>query len=236
MAGPSYPTTPQAAGMRESWTANAQAWTHAVRAGAIASRRLVTDRAIVEAVAARSPRRVLDLGCGEGWLARALAAQGVEVAGIDASAPLVEAARQAGGGSFTVLGYEELAADPARAGTGYGVAVANFSLLHEDPAPLLRAVRQALGPGGALVVQTVHPLGVPAPYRDDWRVEDFRSFGAEGGGEDGAWTPMPWFFRTLGSWLDLLRGSGYRLEALCEPLHPETSLPASLILTAVPAG
>jgi 2-polyprenyl-3-methyl-5-hydroxy-6-metoxy-1,4-benzoquinol methylase len=223
-------SSPEAAEMRESWTANADAWTRTVRAGTIASRRLVTDGAVIEAVTARSPRRVLDLGCGEGWLARALSARGAEVTGIDASAPLIEAARRAGGGTFAVLGYEELAADPARAGTGYDLAVANFALLQEDPAPLLRALRRAIAPDGALVVQTVHPMGVPAPYRDGWRVEDFRAFD---GGAD-AWAPMPWFFRTLGSWLSLLRASGYTLEELREPLHPETSLPASLLLTAVP--
>ncbi|HSK40392.1 MAG TPA: hypothetical protein VK943_11555, partial [Arenibaculum sp.] len=61
-----------AATLADSWTANAGLWTQAVRSGAIASRRLATDDAVVRAVAARRPRRVLDLGCGEGWLARAL--------------------------------------------------------------------------------------------------------------------------------------------------------------------
>lgn len=228
-----------AAEMEESWIANADSWIRTVRAGGIASRRLVTDAAVVEAVAARSPRRALDLGCGEGWLARALAARGVEVAGIDGSAPLIEAARRAGGGSFVVLGYDELAADPAgaaaRMGSDHDVVVANFALLHEDVAPLLRALRHLIAPGGALIVQTVHPASVPAPYRDGWRVEGFRGFG-EGSGEDeaSAWAPMPWFFRTLGSWLTLLRSSGYRLEDLREPLHPETALPLSLLLTASP--
>ena len=63
----------------DAWHANAQAWERAVREGRIASRKLVTDQAIVEAVLSRSPRTVIDLGCGEGWLARALARAGVQV-------------------------------------------------------------------------------------------------------------------------------------------------------------
>jgi SAM-dependent methyltransferase len=90
---------PAAAGVAESWVANAEAWTAAVRGGAIPSRRAGTDAAIVEACAAALPAlagaAVLDLGCGEGWLARALAARGARVAGADGSAPLVERARAA---------------------------------------------------------------------------------------------------------------------------------------------
>jgi len=63
-------------------------WTQAVRQGTIASRVLVTDAAIVQTVRAyhQAPLHapVIDLGCGEGWLARALAAQGLDVLGLDA--------------------------------------------------------------------------------------------------------------------------------------------------------
>ena len=228
---PDRPDDP-ASDLERSWIANARAWTEAVRCGGIASRRLATDEAVVQAVLARTPKRVLDLGCGEGWLARALSARGVaEVVGVDGSAPLIEAAREMGGGDFRVLGYDELAADPTRAGSGFDAVAANFALLHEDVAPLLRALRRALAPGGALIVQTVHPLGAGAPYRDGWRTEDFRGFGGSGV----AWRPMPWYFRTLGSWVALQRASGYALAELREPLHPGTALPLSLLLTAEPA-
>lgn len=225
--GPDQP----AATLADSWTANAGLWTEAVRSGGIASRRLATDDAAVRAVAARRPRRVLDLGCGEGWLARALGARGIEVVGTDASAPLIEAARRAGGAVFHAASYEDLVADPMRAGSGYDVIVANFALLHEDMDPLLASLRRVLAPNGALVVQTLHPASAGAPYRDGWRTEDFASFGSGGG----AWQPMPWYFRTLGSWLALLRRTGYGLTELDEPMHPETQLPLSLLLTAEPA-
>jgi hypothetical protein len=45
-----------------SWQANADAWTSAVREQRIESRRLVTDAAILQAVLALSPARVLDVG------------------------------------------------------------------------------------------------------------------------------------------------------------------------------
>lgn len=41
---------------------------------------------------------------------------------------------------------------------------------------------------------------------------------------------MPWFFRTLESWLALLAETDWRLQWLQEPLHPESEQPVSLLL------
>lgn len=214
--------------LRASWRDNAEAWTAAVRGGAIESRRIATDAAILEAILARRPGRTLDLGCGEGWLVRALAGQCLAAVGIDGSAPLIEAAERAGGGTFLALDYADIVADPGRCGRGFDLAVANFALLDEAVAPLLRAVASLLTPDGAVLVQTVHPLNVAAPYADGWRVEDFRGFG------DARWTPMPWYFRTLASWVATLREGGLGLAGLTEPRHPEDGRPLSLLIEARP--
>jgi 2-polyprenyl-3-methyl-5-hydroxy-6-metoxy-1,4-benzoquinol methylase len=224
-------TDPRHDALASSWTRNADAWTAAVREGRIPSRRLGTDAAVVDAVLARAPGRVLDVGCGEGWLARALAARGADVTGVDASAPLVAAAQALGGGRFAVLDYGEAVAEPARLGGPYDVAVCNFALLDADPAPLLGALRARLAAGGALVVQTVHPWTAAGegPYEDGWRTETFAGFG------EGFAAPMPWYFRTLASWTAVLAAAGYAPVELREPLHPNTGRPASLILTCLVA-
>lgn len=211
-----------------SWMANAGAWTRAVREGRIPSRRLATDAAIVEAVAERKPGRVLDLGCGEGWLMRALAERGIQAIGLDASLELVMAAEETGGGRYRCCSYEELVDDPTRAGGPYDAIACNFSLLGADMVPLLRALRRNLAPGGALVIQTVHPWTAAGDegYADGWRTETFDAFG-----EDFA-EPMPWYFRTLASWVDALRAGGFRIATLREPTHPETGQPASLVMVA----
>lgn len=211
--------------MGRSWEANAAAWTAAVRGGAIPSRRAATDAAVLDAVRARAPRRVLDVGCGEGWLVRALAAEGIDARGLDGSAALVEAAREAGG-HFERLSYAELTLDPRAAGEDYDVVVLNFALFEEDPAPLLRALGEVLVPGGALVIQTLHPWSAHgAEYRDGWRTERFEAL-------DGFREPMEWYFRTLPSWIELLRRAGFMLDRLGEPLHPESGAPLSLLLEA----
>jgi 2-polyprenyl-3-methyl-5-hydroxy-6-metoxy-1,4-benzoquinol methylase len=210
-----------------SWRTNAEAWTAAVREGRIPSRRAGTDAAVVRAVRRLARRRVLDLGCGEGWLARELAAAGCEVTGLDGSAPLVERAKELGGADFREASYESLVERPALAGGPYDAAVLNFALFAEDVVPLLRAASEMLEPRGALVIQTVHPWGAKgeAPYADGWRIERFDAFG------DAFAQPMPWYFRTLASWTDSIVAARLTIERLEEPLDSATGRPLSLLLT-----
>jgi SAM-dependent methyltransferase len=190
--------------LRRSWVANASVWTEAVREQRIESRRLITDRAVIEAVLDTEPRTVLDLGCGEGWLARALVSHGIEVTGVDASPPLIEAARALGGATFLVAGYDELSLE-----TAFDTIVANFSLL-DDRLPTLPPHRH-------LVVQTLHPAFAGGPYEDGWRSETL----------DGWQEPMPWYFRTIESWMRTL--AAYARVDIREPMHPERGVPASML-------
>jgi 2-polyprenyl-3-methyl-5-hydroxy-6-metoxy-1,4-benzoquinol methylase len=210
--------------LRRSWEQNAAAWSSAVRSQSIESRRAVTDAAVLDAVLAHEPRRVLDAGCGEGWLTRALAARNVEVTGFDGSAELVALAERAGGGTFLRLEYDEVADEPTRAGTDHDVVVCNFSLIGRDIDRVLRAFR-AIAPRGRLVIQTLSPAAADADELDGWREESFASM-------PGAWSGMPWYFRTPASWRALLTDAGWTDIRCHTTLHPQTRRPASLILDA----
>ena len=210
----------------DSWHHNAQAWIDAVRHGAIESRRQVTDQAILLAILGRQPERVLDLGCGEGWLLRALGDRGVEAVGVDGDQALVDAARAAGSAEVHLASYAQLAAGQACVGKDYDLICANFALLQQDIIPLLTAMNALLVPGGALVIQTLHPWGVAdGDYQDGWREESFAGFA-------GDWQVMPWYFRTLASWLNALDMAGLRLVGLQEPQHPQSAVPQSLLMVA----
>jgi 2-polyprenyl-3-methyl-5-hydroxy-6-metoxy-1,4-benzoquinol methylase len=212
----------------DSWHANADAWTDLVRNQRIESRRVATDAAIIAAILQQSPRRVLDVGCGEGWLARQIAACGVDVTGFDVSPSLIARAREYAG-RYCELGYADFAHAPTALGTHYDVVVCNFSLLAEDIAPLLRGCRAVIAPSGKLVIQTVHPFpdAVGGTYADGWREETFASF-------DGDYAPMPWYFRTVGTWVAQVTAAGFHVIELREPAHPEAQRPLSLLLIAAP--
>ncbi|MGE7958296.1 class I SAM-dependent methyltransferase [Pseudomonas sp. NPDC089530] len=221
--------TPESA-LLQSWHHNAHAWIEAIRNDAIESRVEVTNQAILLAVLGRQPKHVLDLGCGEGWLLRALAKRGIEAVGVDGDRTLVEAARAAGSPTVHLASYEALAEAEVDLGSGYDLICANFALLHQDIIPLLAALHALLAPGGALLIQTLHPWTAAAgDYQDGWREETFAGF-------QGQWQPMPWYFRTLSSWLNALDLAGFRLASLQEPQHPQSPVPQSLLLVAERRG
>jgi len=206
-----------------SWRRNSDPWTAAVRNGEIESRTLVTNAAIVDTVRAHAPQTAVDLGCGEGWLVRALPE--VKMIGVDAIPALVEQAQAAGGGEFCCLSYEEIAAGQLQLTAD--LAVCNFSLIGKEAVEgLFRATPSYLRRGGHLVVQTVHPLLAcgDQPYADGWREGSWAGFNS------GFLDAPPWYFRTLGSWIALFEQNGLRIRELREPLHPHTGKPASLIL------
>lgn len=207
-----------------SWSENAERWTAAVRGRTIASRRDATDAAILSAARAGPLGKILDVGCGEGWLCRELSGEAVEVVGVDASSELVARAREEGGANYLVLSYAELAETPARAGYDFDTVICNFSLLDDKAEALLDALAAISNAEARLLIQTLHPVAL-TPYEDGWRVERFDGFG------DAGWSPMPYYARTLASWVDTL-APNWALKKIVEPRAPSAQAPASLLMVA----
>jgi len=104
-------------------------------------------------------RRVLDAGCGEGYLARALADRGARVTGIDLSPRLIEQARDKdpdGRIDYQVADLSQTL--PAMAGSFH--AAASYLVLNDvkDYRGFAATLAAALRPGGAARARFQQPL------------------------------------------------------------------------------
>jgi 2-polyprenyl-6-hydroxyphenyl methylase/3-demethylubiquinone-9 3-methyltransferase len=105
--------------------------------------------------------RVLDVGCGGGLMSEALAREGAQVVGIDASAGNIGAARRHAAADPTVaarLDYRH--GDPAQAlqpGERFDLVLALEVVEHVDDVPaFLAQVAATVAPGGLLVASTLN--------------------------------------------------------------------------------
>ena len=211
----------------KSWTLNAKPWVKAIRGGLIESRVRATNKALLEAICARSPKKVLDLGCGEGWLARELTPRGVDVLGIDVVEELCESAQASGAGRYQCLNYADVSLSSIN--ESFDVVVANFSLLGKETVEqMLQKLPNLLGDQGALIVQTLHPetCSETEPYQDGWRMGSWDGFRGNFA------VAAPWFFRTRESWESLLESSGFGQLEIIEPTYFGASSPVSIIFVA----
>jgi 2-polyprenyl-6-hydroxyphenyl methylase/3-demethylubiquinone-9 3-methyltransferase len=104
------------------------------------------------------PLRLLDVGCGAGVAAEALARSGWEVLGLDASSEAIEAARAHAVGQDLPLVYRMgVAEDLLAEGTRFPVITALEVIEHvPDPAAFVATLAALLAPGGILFLSTLN--------------------------------------------------------------------------------
>jgi ubiquinone/menaquinone biosynthesis C-methylase UbiE len=137
------------------------------------------QRVILDAVPDRCGAAI-DVGCGDGMLARKLAARCAAVTGIDRDERIIEAARERGRAVPTVsLVHGDFLAHPF-ADASFDFACANTALHHMDFGAALAKMARILRPGGRLAVVGLARNGSPA----DWLV------GAAG-------LPANWYYKRI---------------------------------------
>ncbi len=111
--------------------------------------------------------RALEVGCGDGLLARRLAERCAEVTAIDRDARMIALARQrTAAGRVTFIEAADYLTCPV-AGESFDFACANTSLHHMDFQQALAAMARALRPGGRLAVVGLAASGSAGDYLAD---------------------------------------------------------------------
>jgi 2-polyprenyl-3-methyl-5-hydroxy-6-metoxy-1,4-benzoquinol methylase len=212
----------------QSWQANAGNWIRLIEAGGIESRKLVTNKAIIDAIVSTNPASVLDIGCGEGWLTNELSKLGMISVGVDVVPELIGRAKENMNGSYFVASYEDISSYKFKMQISrlFDTIVVNFALLGKDSTEnLLAALPAYLSPGGKLLIQTLHPdqRKEMNDYVTGWKQGSWLGLG------DHFTMPYEWYFRTMEDWLALLRKSGFGKVWTIETSHPHTGKPISVI-------
>jgi len=142
---------------RARWEANADYWVTVIRERRDRYRTELTDAAVLDAVGPCEGQRVLDAGCGEGYLARDLASLGADVVGVDVSRRLVGAATSLPSDRTVAFACASVDALPI-GDAAFDLVVCNhlFSHLHA-PAAAIQEFGRVLRSGGRLVILTLHP-------------------------------------------------------------------------------
>jgi SAM-dependent methyltransferase len=229
--------------LREAWEAHADEWTEWARRPGHDSYWQFHRDAFLALVPAPG-RLTLDVGCGEGRVARDLAALGHRVLALDPTPTLSRRAAEAGGGLLGVL-----RADGAHLPVSDGAAdviVAFMSLQDMDDMPgAVCEFGRALEPGGRLCMAVEHPINSAGaftsrdPYAEfaipgDYFERTRAALTAVRGGLTMTFDSRHW---ALEDYFAALEGAGLLTETLTEPRSGKDSrwdrVPLFLDLRAV---
>lgn len=225
---------------RERWEANAEYWVKVIRERRDRYRTDLTDRALLDAIGPVEGLRVLDAGCGEGYLARTLASAGADVLGVDSCEGLIDAAKNygphapgapggpdgpdAGTASFACASVDAMPLEDA----SFDLVVCNHLFSHlPDPTGAIHEFGRVLRGGGRLVILTLHPCfyTVDAEHGAADSVPAARYFAPRGVDQrfrvDGLESPsmITSWLRPLEFYSGTLRDAGFVIADLREP-HP----------------
>jgi ubiquinone/menaquinone biosynthesis C-methylase UbiE len=222
------------------WDRNAEAWTALARAGFDIYRDYLNTPAFFEILPEIKNLSGLDIGCGEGYNTRLLAARGARLKGIDISEKFIENAKQAERDDPLNIEYSVASATDLPFENNQFDFVTSFMCLMDIPdhAKALQEAYRVLKPNGFLQFSITHPC-FTTPHRKNLRDLNGKTYAIEVGdyfrnrnGEIDEWIfnaapyqlrsqfskfKVPVFNLTLTQWINSIVETGFLIEKINEP-------------------
>jgi SAM-dependent methyltransferase len=207
--------------LRAAWDENAEDWVRWARSRECDHAFWHLNLPALLALLPRPGELTLDVGCGEGRVARALKAAGHHVVGIESSSALAQAAKDADP-SFEVQ-VADAAAMPLPNDVA-DLAIASLSLMNMDDMPaVIGEIARVLRPEGCLCFSVLHPINswgdARAGYFETVRYTEELE-------RDGARMTLHDTHRPVGDYFDALQAAGFLVERVVEPVPDDAYLAA----------
>jgi SAM-dependent methyltransferase len=186
------------------------------------------DAQVLGSTESLAGRDVLEIGCGAAQCARWLASRGARPVGLDLSARQLQHARRIDEETgLPVPVVQASATDLPFADASFDIVFSAFGALQfvADAARAVAEAARVLRPGGRFAFSITHPIRWSMP-------DDPTSAGLVV--DSSYWDRTPYVeqdeagqvayvehHRTLGDWVGLLAGAGFRITTLLEPEWPE---------------
>lgn len=204
----------------KEWQKNADFWIKIIRENLDPFRLVVTNKAILESLKGKGNLKILDAGCGEGYLCRILTKLGHKVFGIDFCPKLIEAARDLE--RKKPLGIKYFVADFRKTNlpSSHFDVILSHQTINEinNPEKAFEEFARILKKRGRLIMLFLHPCfeidskkyfqkaKIKKPY---YLVSGIKS-------------PSPYFYLhlPLSEWTELLSREGFLIRKIKEPRPP----------------
>lgn len=226
---------------RGFWNDQAEFWAHNLREGMDVFRDLYSLPAFLQFIGDIRGKKVLDVGCGEGYNTRFFAQQGADVVGVDFSNEMIQLAQEKE--KQRPLGIRYCRAswtDLSLFKKEFDIVLSTMALM-DGPGyeEALREFHRVLKPGGDLFFSIIHPCFLPPGYSkltDEQGKTTHRvinNYSKEGPWEfswhlsknadksDARQVTATSYHRTLSTYINRLLKEGYVLKEIQEPLPSE---------------